>query len=126
MDDHKDNFGATSVSCFYPRNGEDYISYYHSNRKYYEEMVREIHRVIPVGKSKPAIYLSFQANEVLKEVNTPNERASIRNEGYPHMGMWYQFNVLDATELLEVSTIILELSSLFKRDEGGKISLLDE
>lgn len=128
MEDHKDDFGATSVKCFFLRKevGEDYVSIFHSNKEYYEGMIRELHKVIPVGKSKPAIYLSFDAGEVMEEVNKPSETIKIKDEGYPHMGLWYLFDIDDEFTLMEVTTTILELSSFFQRNEGGGIVSLSE
>ncbi|MFW8062306.1 hypothetical protein ACOIEN_26965, partial [Klebsiella pneumoniae] len=123
MEDHKDEFGATTIKCFYLREeiSEDYVSIYHSNKDYYEGMVRDVHKRIPVGKTKPAIYLSFDAAEVIEQVNKPDKCIDIKDEGYPHLGLWYLFDINDEFTLIEVTTTILELSSFFQRNEGGVV-----
>ena len=76
---------------------------------------------IPVGKTKPAIYLSFDAAEVIEQVNKPDKCIDIKDEGYPHLGLWYLFDINDEFTLIEVTTTILELSSFFQRNEGGVV-----
>ncbi|HHA3251151.1 TPA: hypothetical protein ACOD42_005636 [Klebsiella pneumoniae] len=45
----------------------------------------------------------------------------IKDEGYPHLGLWYLFDINDEFTLIEVTTTILELSSFFQRNEGGVV-----
>ncbi|MGR6242104.1 hypothetical protein ACU4KJ_28085 [Klebsiella pneumoniae] len=51
MEDHKDEFGATTIKCFYLREeiSEDYVSIYHSNKDYYEGMVRDVFKEMKVA-----------------------------------------------------------------------------
>lgn len=67
------------------------------------------------------LYLSFDAAEVIEQVNKPDKCIDIKDEGYPHLGLWYLFDINDEFTLIEVTTTILELSSFFQRNEGGVV-----
>ncbi|HGX9637699.1 TPA: hypothetical protein ACNE7C_005471, partial [Escherichia coli] len=79
--------------------------------------VKHIHKLIRLKKTKPAIYLNF---DVVEAKESTEDRTYFFDAGYPHIGMSYH----DESDLnsLELRTILVEISDVYQRDNGGAVT----
>lgn len=123
-EEHRAVNGVASHLCFnLTVDDHGYLSFSHSNKVDKLEMVKEAHRNINLGgRTKPAVYMSFDMSEVYNYVNNPRALISFEDKGYPHIGMFYLTGLVDReVDFMEVKTILLELSSFYLRFEGGRV-----
>ena len=97
-----------------------YLSFYHSDimpKSDITSKVKHIHKLIRLKKTKPAIYLNF---DVVEAKESTEDRTYFFDAGYPHIGMSYH----DESDLnsLELRTILVEISDVYQRDNGGAVT----
>ena len=113
--------GVLDISCLEILEKDDgYLSFYHSDRMPKSDFiskVNHIHKLIRLKKTKPAIYLNF---DVVEAKESTEERTYFFDAGYPHIGMRYH----EESDLnsLELRTILVEISDIYQRANGGIIT----
>ena len=122
MEGGVDNEGTLDISCLDILEKDDgYLSFYHSDKDTIEDKVKHIHKLIKLSKTNPAIYFKIDVEEVISELDNLYDKRVIFffDAGYPHIGMTYGENL----NLIEIKTVLIELSEIYIRKYGGEISL---
>ncbi|MCK7111084.1 MULTISPECIES: hypothetical protein [Enterobacter cloacae complex] len=110
--------GVIDLECFEILEKDDfYLSFYHSNKDGKESKVAHVHKLIKLSKTKPALYLCIDVQEV--NVST-EDRTYFFDATYPHIGMSYKNS--EELNSIEIKTILMELSDVYERAHGGAIS----
>lgn len=118
----KDAIGRGEISWLCLRkNDNGYLSFSHSNETTIESQLIKIHENIKLKKEDPAVYLYFDYEEALEQLNK-NDKMLIKFESkkYPHIGLIYLCEI-NLNTLTEINAVLSEIATFTSIDDNQTV-----